>query len=259
MHDPNATFIHLVDILLCTLILRIIVGWIISYTKLVRLISTIIALISIIVVIVSLQLPFAMIIGLLLIVPTLVVAILSYVPELSRIYQAASKGNLLGLKIHHSSHIIPQLRDTLHEMVQKHRGAIFVFPHDNEADELCSGGEFIDAEVNSSVILSIFDPHCPRHDGAMFIKNGRIHRIGAVLPLASADGTSVEFGTRHLAAIGLSEQCDVDVIVVSEERGVISHVKKGNVKPLDSRNEEIIEDTLRTIIGGRQEEKSKRL
>jgi len=131
---------------------------------------------------------------------------------------------------------------------------LLVFPGSQDEDGLISGGEEVDAKVNRSLLLSLFDPHCPRHDGAVVIRNNRMVRIGAVLPLASAEGKGAHLGTRHLAAIGLSERSDSHVLVVSEERGVISHAVNGELSEIEYQDPVDLRAQLSRRLGNNEGE-----
>ena len=82
--------------------------------------------------------------------------------------------------------------------------------------------------------MSLFAKASPVHDGAAIVRDGRIDRVGTFLPLSIRDDLPPEFGTRHRAAVGLSERCDAIVLVVSEERGEVSLVRNGRVERIAS-------------------------
>lgn len=98
-------------------------------------------------------------------------------------------------------------------------------------------GQKLDSEVSKDLLLSIFIPYSPLHDGAVIIDGGRISYAGCILPLTKRDDIKSEYGTRHRAAIGITEETDAVVVVVSEERGAISLVSGGLIaSDLDSEN-----------------------
>lgn len=251
-------WLHLVDVLVCTFALRVILGWLWAFPRLLRLIITLVVIVMVSAGLVMLELPFAGVLIALLALPATVIIFLSFLPELSRIYQTAIRGNLLARPSAHSEEIVSELAETLEQLATERKGALLVFPNHEDAEALISGGEDVDASVRRSMLRSIFDPHCPRHDGAVVIRNGRITRIGGVLPLASAEGAEAKLGTRHLAAIGLSERCDADVLVVSEERGVVSHVREGVLRELHPATRESLEEELGQILGVRRDEARER-
>ena len=242
-------FTHLLDILVGTLVLRMVLGWLITYPRLLRLLIMLVALVSLAFVVRWAQLPFSGIVFWILLAPISLVVLLSFLPEMGKIYQSASRGNLFGNVRNRSENSIPALAETLLELSRLKHGALLVFPSSKDAEGLIQGGEEVDAHFNTSLLLSIFNPECPRHDGAVVIINDRIRRIGAFLPLASAEGTESQMGTRHLAALGLTQRSDAHVLVVSEERQVISHTHDGKLQILSSHNPEQLKSVLQDVLG----------
>jgi diadenylate cyclase len=91
-------------------------------------------------------------------------------------------------------------------------------------------GTDLDAKVTKEILVSIFLPYSPIHDGAAIIRNGRIIAAGCFLPLTLSSNLSKALGTRHRAAVGLTEEADAVVVVVSEETGEISVVRNGAIE-----------------------------
>jgi len=108
-------------------------------------------------------------------------------------------------------------------------GALIVIERDVGLEEFMEIGVRLDAEVNTELLLSIFYPGSPLHDGATIIREGRIRAAGCILPLTQREDIDKVFGTRHRAAIGISEITDAVAIVVSEERGHISYAYRGEI------------------------------
>lgn len=128
-------------------------------------------------------------------------------------------------------------------MLQKNRiGALILFERNTKLGEIADTGTLIDAGVSAELVENIFYPKAPLHDGAMIIRDGRVFAAGCFLPLSQNQEISRELGTRHRAALGISESSDVLVVVVSEETGVISLVERGVIK----RN--LTPDTLRIAL-----------
>lgn len=122
-------------------------------------------------------------------------------------------------------------------LAKRHIGALIVFEREAILDEFIEHGTVLDATVSKELIYSVFIPSLenPVHDGAVIIRDGRIWQAGAFLPLASSSKLDPLFGTRHRAAIGLTEETDAVVVVVSEERGEVSLCFNGNtVRNLES-------------------------
>jgi diadenylate cyclase len=105
---------------------------------------------------------------------------------------------------------------------QKRRGMLIVFPRKINIRNVIETGTRINAEISSSLIVAVFEFDGPLHDGAMIIQNGRIVAAGCLLPLSEQQDIRKSFGTRHRASLGMSEQSDAVVLVVSEETGAIS-------------------------------------
>lgn len=125
------------------------------------------------------------------------------------------------------------LTRTLLELANKRTGALIVLPGRQSLDNLVDSGFALDGKLSLPLLLSIFETHSPGHDGAVIIQHGRLWRFGVHLPLAETFDNSQIGGTRHRAAIGLSEHSDALIIVVSEERGEISLAHQGELKKID--------------------------
>ena len=113
------------------------------------------------------------------------------------------------------------------DMSDKRIGALMVFEKDTPLGEIAATGTTIDATISTELIGNVFYPKSPLHDGAAIIRNCKIYAAGCILPLTSQHDIASKFGTRHRAAIGMSEQSDAMVLVVSEETGEISMAQNG--------------------------------
>jgi len=109
-------------------------------------------------------------------------------------------------------------------------GALIVFARDSHLEEYFKTGTIIDGRVSEQLIRNIFFTNAALHDGAMIIRDGRIAAAGCVLPLSESSRLSLDLGTRHRAAVGMSEVSDAVVVVVSEETGAISVAVDGMLK-----------------------------
>ena len=114
-------------------------------------------------------------------------------------------------------------------LASKRIGALLVFERDVNLNEYIEVGTRIDARVSRELLQSIFLPVSPIHDGAVIIQQGRASAAGCFLPLTANPNVSKTLGTRHRAAIGLTEETDAVVVVVSEEEGKISLVREGRI------------------------------
>lgn len=117
-------------------------------------------------------------------------------------------------------------------MSVKHTGALIVFPSMLDESVIERKGVRIDARITSELLLTIFFNKTPLHDGAVIIENNRIAYAGAILPL-SQNNLNWKYGTRHRAALGLTEVSSATVLVVSEESGEISIAEKGKITKYD--------------------------
>ncbi len=106
-------------------------------------------------------------------------------------------------------------------------GALLVFEREIRLSDIASTGTVIDAETSVALFGNIFFNKAPLHDGASIIRNGKLFAAGCILPLTDNKNVDINLGTRHRAALGISEQSDAVVLVVSEETGVISLAVKG--------------------------------
>lgn len=114
-------------------------------------------------------------------------------------------------------------------MAKTKTGALLVIEKEIKLDEFEKTGEVINADVNTRLIENIFFKNSPLHDGAMIISGNRIKAAGCILPVAQNTDIPKYMGLRHRAAIGISQQTDAMVIVVSEERGKISFANQGEI------------------------------
>jgi diadenylate cyclase len=125
--------------------------------------------------------------------------------------------------------VIRELASAVEAMAQRKIGALLVFEREMSLKNYIVVGTELDAKVTSELITSIFLPYSPIHDGAVIIQNGKLTKAGCFLPLSQNTAISKELGTRHRAAIGLSEVVDAVIVVVSEETGTISLVIGGMI------------------------------
>ena len=159
--------------------------------------------------------------------------IILFQPEIRRALEkvGSSRLNLFGENVGFSAEsTILQTVFACEEMSKSRTGALIVFERDNRLGEAMSSGTFVDAKVSSELLRNIFYDKSPLHDGAVIIKDGRIAAAGCMLPLSSNPNLSRDLGMRHRAALGVSEQTDAIVAIVSEETGSISVAVDGLLK-----------------------------
>ena len=136
--------------------------------------------------------------------------------------------------------------DATQILQQLRMGALIVFERQTKLGEIVATGTVLEASPSSQLIANIFFNKAPLHDGAMIIREGQVYAAGCILPLTSNENVSAELGTRHRAALGISENSDAMVVVVSEETGQISIAMEGKLTRNYNRVtlREVLEKTL---------------
>ena len=171
-------------------------------------------------------------------------------PELRRALEQLGRGRIFNRAQNVSEaemdSAINEVMAAARVMSREHTGALMVFEREVGLGDYIDTGILVDAKLSRELIKNIFVPGTPLHDGAMIIRNGRFMAAGCLLPLTEDRTLSTELGTRHRAAIGLSEQADCVVVVVSEETGKISYTYGGHI--YRHLPEDQIKEALRTFM-----------
>ncbi len=169
----------------------------------------------------------------------LAVGLLAFVilfqPELRRIVDHLASvrlRNFFGLSkpVQEMDAVITQVVMACEVMSREKIGALIVFSRDQHLDEYFKTGTVIDGQVTEQLLRNIFFKNSPLHDGAMIIREGRVAAAGCVLPLSTNPNIPRDLGTRHHAAVGMSEVSDAVIVTVSEETGTISVATGGMLK-----------------------------
>lgn len=146
--------------------------------------------------------------------------------------------------------IISEIIQTIMDLSKRRVGALIVFEQQTGLEDVIETGTRLNAEISAPLLENIFEPNTPLHDGAVVIRDNEIMAAACILPLAEASGVSRELGTRHRAAVGISENTDAIVLVVSEETGIVSMARDGHLtRPLTVKN---LEEVLGEIYTSRQ-------
>ncbi len=124
---------------------------------------------------------------------------------------------------------VKEIVNALIELSKRRVGALIVIERETKLDEYLPTGTLVDAQITSALIQNIFEPNTPLHDGAVIVRDSRIYYAACVLPLFDDANISRELGTRHRAALGVSQASDSLTLVVSEETGVISYAENGKL------------------------------
>ena len=141
------------------------------------------------------------------------------------------------------SESVVELAEAVRAMSAEKTGALIVIQHKSSLEEYIATGDRFNAQINRRLIMNIFFKNSPLHDGAMILVGNRIVAARCQLPMTNRTDIPAHFGMRHRAAIGLSEDTDADIIVVSEESGAIRFVHDGEIREVESMQE------LRGLLG----------
>lgn len=143
--------------------------------------------------------------------------------------------------------VIKEIIEAVKYLTKTKTGALVVFQKGDNAGIYSDVGTKIDATISTELILTIFHPNTPLHDGAMVIENNKIHSAGVLLPLTEDPKLSWRYGTRHRAAIGMSEVSDAACLVISEETGDVSVCMDGILKKYEDLM--TLKTDLESILG----------
>ncbi len=161
-------------------------------------------------------------------------------PELRRALEQLGRGRLFPtLLTEKSTELEMQIEEVVlaaTELSKQKIGALIVWLRETGLEDYADKGVILDAAISAELLKNVFTPNTPLHDGALIISSGRIQRAAAFLPLSDNPRIDKQLGTRHRAAIGISEVSDALVIVVSEETGTIAMAANGKLaRPLDEQ------------------------
>jgi diadenylate cyclase len=179
--------------------------------------------------------------------PGLVVGIIViFQPEIRRALERAGRTSVRRWLLNPQDELaLDEIATAVVELARQRHGAIIVLERSTGLEDLIETGVHIDAELNARMLQSIFFPNSPLHDKAAILREKRIVAAGCTLPLSVGSGTA-RMGTRHRAALGVSEDTDAVAIVVSEESGGISIASEGRLIPL--RDETRVRSTLEALL-----------
>ena len=175
-------------------------------------------------------------------------------PELRRTLEHLGEGRFLAhssfLNDEDAENVIQELDSALRELSAVKTGALIVVERNMGLNDICRTGVQVDGLVSKELLRNIFFVNTPLHDGAVVIRGKRVIAAGCLLPLTDNRTLSTELGTRHRAGLGLSEQCDALVLIVSEETGIISVAENGHIhRRIDSIQ---LKEYLRPIFAPEQ-------
>jgi len=171
--------------------------------------------------------------------------------ELRRGIAQLGEHSILGLDRASSAGIVGQAVEAARSLAAVRRGALIVFERESSLQPIIETGTPIDAELHASLLETLFHPETPLHDGAVVVRKDRVTAAGCILPLSEGVLPSMTMGTRHRAGLGLSEESDAAVMIVSEETGSISLAKDGKLRTDVAPDE--LERELGRLLQGRGE------
>ncbi|MBQ1920667.1 MAG: diadenylate cyclase CdaA, partial [Selenomonas sp.] len=154
-------------------------------------------------------------------------------PELRRALEHLGQGTFFAssnlLNDEEARNVAKEITKAVKQLAATKTGALLVIERDMGLNDVCDTGIQIEGLISAEFLLNVFIVNTPLHDGASVIRGNRLIAAGCLLPLTENRRLSTELGTRHRAAIGLSEQCDALIVVVSEETGTISIAENGHI------------------------------
>lgn len=169
------------------------------------------------------------------------VLVILFQPELRKALEQIGRGTLkvdggspMGQK--ESNHIVEEISTCLLSLSRRRVGALIVFEQRIGLKDIIETGTKLDSEISAALLENIFEPNTPLHDGAVVVRGTKIMAAACILTLSEGTGISRELGTRHRAALGITEATDAITLIVSEETGIISMAKEGRLTRHLDRN-----------------------
>lgn len=199
----------------------------------------------------------------------LIILVVLFAPELRKILEKFGRQSIKNISFFNFGNSVDYekvVSDTINsfckataDMSETRTGALVVFEKTAVLKEIAETGTLVDAQPSAELFNGIFFKNSALHDGAVIVRDGRIHSAGCILPLTQNTSLASELGTRHRAAIGISEQSDAVTVVVSEETGAVSVARNGNLKR-NVTNGELREILLSELIisSDKEDKKSKK-
>lgn len=164
----------------------------------------------------------------------LIALLIVFQPELRRALEYIGRTKLLSksmqdLEYEQLENIVDEMMESISSLSRQKIGALIVIEKDTGLSEIAESGTILDADISRGLLINIFMPNTPLHDGAIIIRNNKILAAACFLPLSDNPSLSKDLGTRHRAGVGISEKSDAFVIMVSEETGAISVAQHGKL------------------------------
>jgi uncharacterized protein (TIGR00159 family) len=170
------------------------------------------------------------------------VLVIIFQSDIRRALTQVGRGRIFGGDPRERTQVIEEVTRAAVMLASRRIGALIALEREVGLNEYLEAGTVVDARVSRELLTAIFLPQSPIHDGAVIVRRGRIEAAGCFLPLTSNPVVSKSLGSRHRAGIGITEETDAAVIVVSEEEGTISLVREGRI------TRDVDAATLRTTL-----------
>ena len=162
-----------------------------------------------------------------------VVLVILFQPELRKALEQIGRGTIhtssKGSDMEKNDYIISELTSCLLKLSRRRVGALIVLEQRIGLKDVIETGTTLNSQISAALLENIFEPNTPLHDGAVVIRGARIMAAACILPLSEGKGISRELGTRHRAALGVTETTDAITLIVSEETGIISMARNGRL------------------------------
>lgn len=171
------------------------------------------------------------------------VLVIIFQNDIRRALTQVGRGRIFGGERRLRSQAVEEVTRAAVMLASRRIGALIVLEREVGLNEYLEAGTVVDARVSRELLTSIFLPQSPIHDGAVIVRRGRVAAAGCFLPLTANPAVSKSLGSRHRAAIGITEETDAAVVVVSEEEGTIGLVREGKI------TRDIDAAALRTTLG----------
>jgi len=175
-----------------------------------------------------------------------IMIVILFQPEFRRALAAFGQTRFFGVSKKTTAKMMDEIIRAVTILANRQIGALIVLQRKIDILPNITVGQFLDSEISKDLLISIFIPYSPLHDGAVIINGSRLAYAGCVLPLTKREDIAKEFGTRHRAAIGITEETDAIVVVVSEERGSISVASGGKIST--DMNMKSLQETLIKLL-----------
>ena len=177
------------------------------------------------------------------------VLVILFQPELRKALEQIGRGTIhtssKSADMEQSEHIISEMTNCLLTLSRRRVGALIVLEQRIGLKDVIETGTTLNSQISAALLENIFEPNTPLHDGAVVIRGSRIMAAACILTLSEGKGTSRELGTRHRAALGITETTDAITLIVSEETGIISTARNGKLtRHLDRK---ALEDLLSSL------------